>query len=64
MDRTSETNSLERRWFGTGTPPRALEEWLTGLGDTDTSTRTDLYLAPADPSLDLKLRGGEASPSR
>jgi hypothetical protein len=43
-----------------GDTPRALEEGFTGLGATDTSTRTDLYLAPADPSLDLELRGGES----
>jgi len=51
------------RWRSAGSGrghPRALEEWFTGLGATDTSTRTDLYLAPADPSLDLKLRGGES----
>ena len=58
MDGTSETNSLEVRWFGMGSPPRALDEWIVGLGAVDTSTRTDPYLSPVDPSLNVKLRGG------
>jgi hypothetical protein len=61
MDQTTETNSLEVRWFGTGPPPRELDEWLAGLGPVDTSTRTDRYLSPLGPSFNLKLRseGGE-----
>lgn len=61
MARTTETNSLEVRWFGTGPPPRALDEWLAGLGPVETSTRTDRYLSPPGPSFNLKLRseGGE-----
>lgn len=58
MDRTEETNSLEVRWFGGGAPPRALDEWVAGLGTVETSTRTDPYLSPVDPSLNVKLRGG------
>lgn len=61
MARTTETNSLEVRWFGTGSVPRELDEWLAGLGPVDTSTRTDRYLSPVGPSFNLKLRseGGE-----
>ena len=61
MGRTTETNSLEVRWFGTGPPPRALDGWLAGLGPGETSTRTDRYLSPLGPSFNLKLRseGGE-----
>jgi hypothetical protein len=58
MGQTSETNSLEVRWFDTGEPPRALTEWVTGLGETDTAQRTDLYFPPLDPVFNLKLRGG------
>jgi hypothetical protein len=57
MGRTTETNSLEVRWFETGAPPEELDEWVTGYGPVDTSTRTDLYAAPLDPSFNLKLRG-------
>ena len=56
MTQPTETNSLEVRWFGEGAPPTALREWLTDLGSVDAGTRTDLYLAPTDPSLNLKLR--------
>jgi len=56
MAQPTETNSLEVRWFGDGSPPDAVREWLTGLGTTDASTRTDLYLAPPAPSFNLKLR--------
>jgi hypothetical protein len=61
MGRTTETNSLEVRWFGTGPTPRALDEWIAGLGPVETSTRTDRYLSPLSPSFNLKLRseGGE-----
>jgi hypothetical protein len=58
MDGTSETNSLEVRWFGAGAPPGELDEWIAGLGSVDISTRTDSYLSPLDPSLNVKLRGG------
>jgi hypothetical protein len=56
MSRTTETNSLEVRWFGTGFPPRELEEWIAEVGPVRTSTRTDLYLSPLDPGTNLKLR--------
>lgn len=61
MGQPTETNSLEVRWFGAGPTPRALEEWLAGLGPVETSTRTDRYLSPLGPSFNLKLRseGGE-----
>jgi hypothetical protein len=61
MGRTTETNSLEVRWFGTGTTPRDLDEWFAGLGPVETSTRTDRYLSPFGPAFNLKLRseGGE-----
>jgi hypothetical protein len=61
MGQTTETNSLEVRWFGEGSPPRALDEWISGLGAVDTSTRTDLYFPPPGPAFNLKLRseGGE-----
>jgi hypothetical protein len=61
MGQTTETNSLEVRWFGEGSPPRALDEWISGLGTVDTSTRTDLYFPPPGPAFNLKLRseGGE-----
>lgn len=58
MDHATETNALEVRWFGDGTPPPALGEWVEGLGGTTTATRTDLYVAPPAPSSNLKLRGG------
>lgn len=58
MDGTSETNSLEVRWFGAGEPPEGLDEWIAALGSVDTSTRTDSYLSPLDPTLNVKLRGG------
>lgn len=58
MSQTTETNSLEVRWFETGSPPEALAEWLSGFGPTDTATRTDLYLLPLSASFNLKLRGG------
>ncbi|MFC6941810.1 hypothetical protein ACFQE8_17825 [Salinirubellus sp. GCM10025818] len=60
MDGTSETNSLEVRWFGTGAPPGELDEWIAALGSVDTSTRTDSYLSPFGPSLNVKRRGGES----
>jgi hypothetical protein len=61
MAQPAETNSLEVRWFGTGTPPRILGEWITGFDPVSTATRTDLYLSLPDPSINLKLRdeGGE-----
>jgi hypothetical protein len=58
MSGTQETNSLEARWFGTGAVPERLDEWIAGLGPTETATRTDLYLAPSHPTFNLKLRGG------
>ncbi|KAB1189991.1 hypothetical protein GJR96_17620 [Haloferax sp. MBLA0076] len=60
MGRTDETNSLEVRWFGTGSPPQALSEWVSGFGDVEPSQRTDVYLSPLDSGLNLKLRGGGA----
>lgn len=59
MSQPTETNALEVRWFGDGTPPEPLREWFDGLGAVgaaDASTRTDLYLAPTDAALNLKLR--------
>jgi hypothetical protein len=56
MGQTTETNSLEVRWFGEGAPPAKLDEWVAGFGPVDTSTRTDLYASPPDPSFNLKLR--------
>lgn len=58
MEYVTETNALEVRWFGSGTSPSALDEWLARRGTTDTATRTDLYVAPPVPSSNLKLRGG------
>jgi hypothetical protein len=59
MEQPTETNSLEVRWFGTGSPPQELVEWITDLGPVDTATRTDLYCSPVDPASNLKLRGGD-----
>jgi hypothetical protein len=61
MGRTTETNSLEVRWFGEGSTPRALDEWIAGLGSVESASRTDLYLSPPTASFNLKLRreGGE-----
>jgi hypothetical protein len=56
MGQTTETNSLEVRWFETGSPPRAVDEWISGLGTVDRSTRTDLYFPPPGPAFKLKLR--------
>jgi len=61
MGRTTETNSLEVRWFGEGPTPRDLDEWIAGLGSVESASRTDLYLSPPTASFNLKLRreGGE-----
>ncbi|MFC6864498.1 hypothetical protein ACFQGE_13655 [Halomicroarcula sp. GCM10025817] len=56
----AETNSLEVRWFDAGPPPTSLTDWVTGLGDVTTATRTDLYLSPPAPAVNVKLRGGDA----
>jgi hypothetical protein len=56
MGQTTETNSLEVRWFESGPPPQTLTEWITGLGSVDVSTRTDLYFSPPGPAFNLKLR--------
>jgi hypothetical protein len=59
MSQPTETNALEVRWFGDGAPPESLREWFDGLGAVgaaDATTRTDLYLAPSDAALNLKLR--------
>lgn len=56
MNYASETLTLETRWFGTGSLPKAVEDWFTTLGPIDTSTRTDLYFHPYDISLNVKIR--------
>lgn len=56
MGQTTETNSLEVRWFGTGAPPPALADWIVGFGSTDTATRTDLYLSSPNSAFNIKLR--------
>jgi len=56
MGQTTETNSLEVRWFGTGVPPPVLAEWIAGFGPTDTTMRTDLYLSPPSSGFNVKLR--------
>ncbi|MFC7227651.1 hypothetical protein N0B31_09575 [Salinirubellus salinus] len=56
MSQPTETNALEVRWFGDGPPPEPLREWFGRLGDADAGSRTDLYLAPTDAALNLKLR--------
>jgi hypothetical protein len=61
MAQPTETNSLEVRWFGDGSPPDDVRAWFTDLGSVDAGSRTDRYLAPPSPSFNLKLRGDGAS---
>lgn len=52
-------HTLEVRWFYPGTPPSALVDWITDLGATQESVRTDLYLVSDDPAMNVKLREGK-----
>ena len=58
------TYTLEARWFGTPPLPAALRDWFDTLASPKTSTRTDLYLPAADPTLNLKLRGDQVQVKR
>ena len=56
--------TLEVRWFRQGAPPAPVQEWCTALGAERESERTDFYLHPAAPRLNVKLREGKAQAKR
>lgn len=54
MDQT-----LEVRWFYDGSLPTSVVDWFMGFDPEKQPDREDLYLISDDPSLNVKLRGGQ-----
>lgn len=48
--------TLEVRWFGNGTPPSKLRDWLDKLQPSAPQSWTDIYLPSEDAGLNLKVR--------
>lgn len=56
--------TLEVRWFYEGAIPDAVADWFQSLNPEQEAPREDVYMAPADPVLNLKLRGGKVQAKR
>ena len=52
-------DTLEIRWFASGTPPSHITDWITDLGAESESNRMDLYLLSEDPAMNVKFREGQ-----
>lgn len=56
--------TLEVRWFYEGDIPDAVADWFQLLEPTLETTREDVYMTPANPVLNVKLREGKVQVKR